>query len=117
MCFQTWAFPCIGSSLANAHLKQTIENYYFYSQRERVIISSHNLYYLECESIGKDGSFNENLVTLQLDYPLKDKSNGLAELLDSAKDGFLCCERSEDYEVPVMVKLNLPCCVNPRKLG
>ncbi|XVF38570.1 hypothetical protein REPUB_Repub20aG0113500 [Reevesia pubescens] len=100
--------------LAKSHLKQTIKNDYFYSQRKRVIISSHNLYSLEYESIGKDGSFDENLVALELDYPLKDKPNGLTELLDSAKDGFVYCERSEDDEFPVMVKLNLPCCVNPR---
>ncbi|KAG8483247.1 hypothetical protein CXB51_022185 [Gossypium anomalum] len=61
-------------------------------------------------------TFDENLVALELDYPLKDKPNGLAELLDSARDGFLYCERSEEGndEFPVMVKLNLPFCVNQR---
>ncbi|MBA0767202.1 hypothetical protein Gotri_016130, partial [Gossypium trilobum] len=63
---------------------------------KRVIISSHNLYSLEYESIGRNGSFDENLVALELDYPLKDKPNGLSELLDSARDGFLYCERSEE---------------------
>lgn len=100
--------------LAKSHLKQTFKDDYFYSQRKRVIISSHNLYSLEYESIGKDGGFSENLVALELDYPLKDEPSGFAELLDSAKDGFLYCEKSEDDEFPVTVKLNLPCCVNPR---
>ncbi|OMO98331.1 hypothetical protein COLO4_13989 [Corchorus olitorius] len=100
--------------LAKAHLKQTIRNDYFYSQRKRVIISSHNLYSIEYESIGKHGSFDENLVALELDYPLKDKPNGLAELVNSAKDGVLYCEGSEDDEFPVMVKLNVPCGVDLR---
>ncbi|TYJ17648.1 hypothetical protein E1A91_A09G066900v1 [Gossypium mustelinum] len=102
--------------LAKSHLKKTVSNDSFYSQRKRVIISSHNLYSLEYESIGRSGRFDENLVALELDYPLKDKPNGLAELLDSARDGFLYCERSEEGndEFPVMVKLNLPFCVNQR---
>ncbi|KAL4271403.1 hypothetical protein GQ457_13G015140 [Hibiscus cannabinus] len=101
--------------LAKSHLKKTIRNDCFYSQRKRVLISSHNLYCLEYASIGR---FDENLVALELDYPLKDASNGLAELIDSARDGSLYCERSEEEEeedeFPVMVKLNMPCCVNQR---
>ncbi|GMI64533.1 hypothetical protein like AT3G06240 [Hibiscus trionum] len=99
--------------LAKSHLRKTIRNDCFYSQRKRVLISSHNLYSLEYASIGR---LDENLVALELDYPLKDKSNGLAELIDSARDDFLYCERGEEDndEFPVMVKLNLPFCVNQR---
>ncbi|MBA0780131.1 hypothetical protein Gotri_004271, partial [Gossypium trilobum] len=63
---------------------------------KRVIISSNNLYSLEYESIGRNCSFDENLVALELDYPLKDRPNGLAELLDYGRDGFMYCERSEE---------------------
>ncbi|MBA0869774.1 hypothetical protein Goshw_003125 [Gossypium schwendimanii] len=34
--------------------------------------------------------------SLELDYPLKDMPNGLAELLDYGRDGFMYCERSEE---------------------
>ncbi|MBA0587365.1 hypothetical protein Gorai_000497 [Gossypium raimondii] len=48
----------------------------------------------------RNGSFDENLVALELDYPLKDKPNGLAELLDSARDGscngLVCIAPDED---------------------
>ncbi|MBA0829682.1 hypothetical protein Goarm_014272, partial [Gossypium armourianum] len=101
--------------LAKSHLKKTVSNDCFYSQRKRVIISSHNLYSLEYESIGRNGSFDENLVALELDYPMKDKPNGLAELLDSARDGFLYCERSEEGndEFPVMMKIPFFCLILP----
>ncbi|MBA0841119.1 hypothetical protein Goarm_003632 [Gossypium armourianum] len=76
-------------------------------QRKRVIISSNNLYSLEYESIGRNCSFDENLVALELDYPLKDRPNGLAKLLDYGRDGFMYCERSEEGndEFPVMMKI------------
>ncbi|MBA0696436.1 hypothetical protein Goari_002987 [Gossypium aridum] len=85
-------------------------------ERKRVIISSNNLYSLEYESICRNCSFDENLVALELDYPLKDRPNVLAELLDYGRDGFMYCERSEEgnNEFPVMVKLNFPFCVNQK---
>ncbi|GMJ08343.1 hypothetical protein like AT3G06240 [Hibiscus trionum] len=107
--------------LAKSHLKKTIRNDLLYYQRKRVIISSYNLYSLEYESIGKDGRFDENLVALELDYPLKDKPNGLAEFLPLKEDDEFAVIMNQDLQfceiernwVDILGSCNGLVCISP----
>lgn len=105
-----WRFLISNPDFIKSHLDRALQNKHIYSQRQRLIFSSQNLWSIEYESIGNDSG---EAVAVELDYPLKDEPNKWAELMGCAKDGLLYCKATDDAE-PMVVKLDSPFTENSR---
>uniref|UniRef100_A0A2P2N047 F-box domain-containing protein n=1 Tax=Rhizophora mucronata TaxID=61149 RepID=A0A2P2N047_RHIMU len=115
---KSWLSLISSPQFAKTHLSLALKNKSFQSQRLRLIFSSNNLYSAEYESIGNDdydADGESSVVAFEIDYPLKDKSNGWCRLLGYGQDNLGWFKMSEDEDDnPVTVKVDAPSSVNPR---
>ncbi|XP_012069483.1 F-box/kelch-repeat protein At3g06240 isoform X4 [Jatropha curcas] len=103
---KSWLSRISSPQFAKAHLDIALRSNILYSQRQRLIFSSGNLYSVEYESICNTNGRDIAVVTL--DYPLKEKANGRDDVLDDSRGNDLVYYKvSEDEdENPVIVKVD-----------
>ncbi|KAL1211820.1 F-box/kelch-repeat protein [Cardamine amara subsp. amara] len=90
------------SGFAKSHLDLTLRNDSVRSLHRKLIVSSHNLYSLDFDSIGEG---NRKLTAVELNYPLKDDPSIFSEMIRNYVRDHLYSGGSED-DRRVMLNLN-----------
>ncbi|EEF45420.1 F-box/kelch-repeat protein At3g06240 [Ricinus communis] len=106
---KSWLSLLSSPQFAKSQIDLALKSNTLYSKRRRLMFSSYNLYSVDYESIGID---NGDIIAVELDYPLKDKSNEI--LGPSENDGIYFKVSEDEDENPVMVKVDVQPFVNSR---
>ncbi|KAJ4839522.1 hypothetical protein Tsubulata_019024 [Turnera subulata] len=94
-----WLSIISSAQFAKTHLELALQNKTLYSERQRLILSSHSLYSVDGEVVGC--GYGDRIVAVELEHPLKADPT-----LSDSKDYYFKVSEDED-DNPVMVRVDV----------